>query len=43
MKSFPVRADRKVSSFLPNDLKKLKGAKNIAYCHDIQINLKSFT
>jgi len=24
-------------------LRKLKGTKHIAYCHDIQINLKSFT
>lgn len=39
----PVRADRIISSFMPADPKKLKGAKHLAYCHEIQINLKSFT
>jgi len=39
----PVKADRKVFSFQPDDLAKLKGSKHIAYCHSIQINLKSFT
>lgn len=39
----PVRADRKVTSFFPDDLSKLRGGKHIAYCHNIQINLKSFT
>lgn len=31
--SMPVRADRVVSSFLPTDIKKLKGGKHLAYCH----------
>jgi hypothetical protein len=39
----PVRAGRVVESFVPADLKKFKGAKHLVYCHNIQINLKSFT
>lgn len=39
----PVRAGRVVESFVPADPKKFKGAKHLVYCHNIQINLKSFT
>lgn len=41
--SMPARAGRVVESFVPADVKKFKGAKHLVYCHDIQINLKSFT
>lgn len=39
----PAKADRQVEAYVPLGNKLKSTAKHAAYCHNIQINLKSFT
>lgn len=39
----PVKAEREVTSFKSEDPSQYKGKQLPNYCHDITINLKSFT